>query len=108
MKAIQLICKKNAIINFKTDGIFSTFSNIVVNMLLKEGEIYNFGIINGYLNISKDGFIWYRLNLYEKENVVTIRKEIIDAYNDYFDNGYNNIKYLFELENIVVKTEGEK
>lgn len=107
MKTIQLICKKNAIINFKTDGIFPTFSNIVINMLLKEGEIYNFGIINGYLNISKDGFVWYRLNIYEVENVVTIRQGIIDFYNDYFDNGYNNIKYLFELENIVVKVEKE-
>lgn len=108
MKTIQLICKKNAIINFKADGMFPTFSNLAVNMLLKEGEIYDFGIINGFLNISKDGFIWYRLNIYEVENVVTIKKEVIDFYNDYFDNGYNNIKYLFELENIVVKTAGDK
>jgi hypothetical protein len=108
MKTIQLICKKNAFLNFKTDGIFPTFSNIVVNMLLKEGEIYNFGIINGYLNISKDGFVWYRLNIYEVKNVVTVEKGFIDFYNNYFENGYNNIKYLFELEDIVVKTEGEK
>jgi hypothetical protein len=107
MNTIQLICKKNAILDFKADGVFPTFSSLVISMLLKKGEAYNFSIINGCLNISKDGFIWYQLNLYKVKNVVTIRKEIIDFYNDYFDNGYNNIKYLFELENIVVKTEGE-
>lgn len=107
MKTVQLICKKNVFLNFKTDGMFMTFSNLVVNMLLKEGEIYHFGIINGYLNISKDGFVWYKLDIYEVRNVVTIKKGVIDFLNEYFDNGYNNIKYLFELENIVVKTEGE-
>jgi hypothetical protein len=39
---------------------------------------------------------------------VTVEKGFIDFYNNYFENGYNNIKYLFELEDIVVKTEGEK
>ncbi len=107
MKTIQLICKKNAIIDFKAGDMFSVFSNLTISMLLKEGEIYNFSIIDGCLNISKDGFIWYQLNLYKVKNVVTIKKEVIDFYNNYFDNGYNNIKYLFELENIVVKTEGE-
>jgi hypothetical protein len=75
MNTIQLICKKNAILDFKADGVFPTFSSLVISMLLKKGEAYNFSIINGCLNISKDGFIWYQLNLYKVKNVVTIRKK---------------------------------